>query len=629
VANSARWSLGLALGLIGAALATAWERSAFTGLLDFSSDYRTTGLFWEMHVGGAALDGFLALTIPFGVRELVAAKTPWRTVFGSAVVLLASYACLTTFSRGVYLAIPVGLAALLWLQSAQKRRQGTDRLATPGRHGLLPGALLTTAFCLAAAWVFPTSGYRGLLALLGATAVLLPLAAMLRRLTASHAVLGTGIGIALSGLAALAALWFAKGAYVAYGLSAVAAAGLALWPASGGRHKSNATNVFALASFVSVLACVCLVCWRWGGQVGMRSAVPVVGAIFAIALLSVGSKRLMWPDSVRWKGIVLSAMLVVACVVAVFDGGAYMASRFSTSSYDLDGRVRHWREAFEPIRAVDEWLLGKGSGRFPASRLLVGADEARPGDYRLSDQGGNPYLVIAGGRQESGWGDMLRVSQRVPIPTGSVTVGFDIRAESPVSLHFEVCEKHLLYNAGCLFTNVPVAARPGEWQTVSTVLEGDPLTGGAWYAPRMTVFSLGVTSPGVRVDLDNLMLRGAHGDDLLVNGHFSQGLARWLFTSDRSHLPWHVKNLFLHVLFEQGAVALVLLLMLIAGSVWRLAVGNACDHPLAPASVAALIGFVLVGAFDSLIDVPRIAFLFYVLLLLGLSVRAAQISTPR
>ena len=46
------------LGLAGAALATVWERTAFTGLLNFSSDYRATALFWEMHVGGTALDGF-------------------------------------------------------------------------------------------------------------------------------------------------------------------------------------------------------------------------------------------------------------------------------------------------------------------------------------------------------------------------------------------------------------------------------------------------------------------------------------------------------------------------------------------------------------------------------------------
>src|SRR6185369_9146145 len=97
---------------------------------------------------------------------------------------------------------------------------------------------------------------------------------------------------------------------------------------------------------------------------------------------------------------------------------------------------------------------------------------------------------------------------------------------------------------------------------------GDELSGGAWYAPRLTVFAIGSASEGVRFDVDNLVLKDAQGRDLLANGDFSQGLAQWFFTSDRSHLPWHVKNLFLHVLFEQGAVALVLHSALLAGSLW-------------------------------------------------------------
>ena len=58
-------ALGIAIGLGTASLAALWERLAFTDLLNFSSDYRSTALFWEMHVGGAALDGWLLLTIPF------------------------------------------------------------------------------------------------------------------------------------------------------------------------------------------------------------------------------------------------------------------------------------------------------------------------------------------------------------------------------------------------------------------------------------------------------------------------------------------------------------------------------------------------------------------------------------
>jgi hypothetical protein len=47
---------GLAAGLGFASLAVLWNSSRFR-IAQFSSDYRVTALFWEMHVGGAALDG--------------------------------------------------------------------------------------------------------------------------------------------------------------------------------------------------------------------------------------------------------------------------------------------------------------------------------------------------------------------------------------------------------------------------------------------------------------------------------------------------------------------------------------------------------------------------------------------
>ncbi len=52
-------------GLGVVALGALWEHVAFPGLLNFSTDYRSTSVFWEMHVGGAALDGYLALAMPF------------------------------------------------------------------------------------------------------------------------------------------------------------------------------------------------------------------------------------------------------------------------------------------------------------------------------------------------------------------------------------------------------------------------------------------------------------------------------------------------------------------------------------------------------------------------------------
>uniref|UniRef100_UPI00195354A7 hypothetical protein n=1 Tax=Escherichia coli TaxID=562 RepID=UPI00195354A7 len=71
-------------------------RLAYTGLLDFSTDYRTTALFWEMHVGGAALDGFLVMTLPFALLALLRTRAPMNFAAGLVIMLLAAYAVLTT-----------------------------------------------------------------------------------------------------------------------------------------------------------------------------------------------------------------------------------------------------------------------------------------------------------------------------------------------------------------------------------------------------------------------------------------------------------------------------------------------------------------------------------------------------
>ncbi len=114
-ASVRRLSWGMVAGLAGVALAVLWERLAYTGLWDFSTRYRTTALFWEMHVGGAAIDAYLALATPFVVWALWATRTPLRWAVLAALALLTGYACLTTFSRGVYGAVLGSLLLLIVL----------------------------------------------------------------------------------------------------------------------------------------------------------------------------------------------------------------------------------------------------------------------------------------------------------------------------------------------------------------------------------------------------------------------------------------------------------------------------------------------------------------------------------
>ena len=130
----------------------------------------------------------------------------------------------------------------------------------------------------------------------------------------------------------------------------------------------------------------------------------------------------------------------------------------------------------------------------------------------------------------------------------------------------------------------------GSWRRLVAQLEGAKLAEGPWYAPRLAFFAMAAESPQTRIDIDNLSLIGPDGDDIVANRHFAQGMSHWFTTSDRYHLPWHIKNLGLNVLFDQGVVGLLLFVILTGSAMYRLIAGAARGHPFAPFLAAALAG---------------------------------------
>lgn len=603
-------SLGLMLSLAAAALATVWERAAFTGLFNFSSDYRTTAMFWEMHVGGAALDGFLALTMPFALREWMVARTPVRWWLASVVLALGAYACLTTFSRGVYLAVPLGAAVFLMRGKWHWQSMLTD-------------LLLIGAFGAAAVWMFQSSGYRGMAALLGCFTLLLPLVQVLRVLKVRGWMVGLVRGVLMALLTLAIGQLVPKGAYVGWALAFIFTEGLLLRGIFF-RPLSELAGAAAFGGFCATLFGTGLVASHWNETAGLVHALPVLSGVFALGVVAGCLRKPMWPEAPRWQGGAFGIMAFVAACIGVMGGGTYMSERFSTGGKDLGGRQAHWQLGRDMLQTPADWWLGKGLGRFPANHFLAGDPSQHPGDYRLVTEGDNSFVTLTGGLHSNGWGELFRVSQRVSPPGRSAVVTAKVRADKDVQLHLEVCEKHLLYNQGCLIAQAPVKGKKGEWQDLRVALKGEGAGRGSWYAPKLIVFSVAMETTGGLVNIDNLALTGADAQQLLGNGDFSDGMARWFFSSDRHHMPWHIKSMYMNVLFDQGIVGLALWGLLVAGAVWRTTVGSARNHPLAPALTASLLGFAVVGLFDSLLDVPRVAWLFYLLVLIALTLPVAK-----
>jgi len=611
---------GMTAGLALTALSVLAERHAFVGLSNFSSDYRATGPFWEMHVGGAALDTYLALALPFAVVLVGRSERalPWAAA--ALTTALAAYASLATFSRGVYLAVPLALL-VLWWRERHRDRAGQARLPAVGRAvGWVRWAVLA-GFAAAAVWVFPSSGYRGLLAVWGVAALMLFLAEPLQRLDARARRLVMGLALPAVAAVLLFAWLLPQGAYWAYAFTALlvsAAAARLSWPAQA--PAPAFTGVVALAAYAALLAAAALVAGHWGGMLALVHTLPVLLAALLTLVWAGTSAVPAWPGRWQWQLGWAGALGMVGLATAVLLGGARMSERFATVEQDWEGRVEHWRGG---LRLMTSWdvLVGKGQGRFAASLFAGGDEEARVGDHRLADDGAGPYLRLSGGRHVLDWGEFYRVSQRIAPTAVPVALRLKLRAEQAAGLHVEVCAKRLLYDDGCVTGRHTIKQedQPGAWQQVQVALSHRPLDAGAWWAPRPIVFSVAVASRGSVLDLDELSLLDASGRELLHNGDFSAGLSRWFFSSDRHHLPWHIKSLPLHVLFDQGLLGLIVHTLLAVGALWRVTVGSARGHPMAPPLAAALVGFLAIGLFDSVVDAPRIAFVYYLLLVLALT----------
>ncbi|MCX2860476.1 hypothetical protein OOZ63_01310 [Paucibacter sp. PLA-PC-4] len=625
-----RWfGLAMLLALGGASLAVLWERLAYTGLLNFSSEYRSTGLFWEMHVGGAALDGCLALGLPFALLWVLRERRPWAFAAALGLLLLAGYAALTTFSRGVYLGLPLGAGLCSLLLARQRRAERAAALAAAWpRRGLALAVLL--AFGMAAWPVFQAGGYRALLALAGSALLMMVMPPLRLRQTRGQQLLVLLLALLAAALAGgvswLLAQAVPKSAYVVDALVVLGGLWLAWWLRAG-LPRNLSICLMAGAWFWS-LACVVVVAGNWGGEtVLQRALLPVLGLALAwtgLQLLPGPAAGLLPALSWRAKSLLWTGCLMLFTVVAALAGGAYVSDRMATGQRDLEGRFQHWRLARSLLETPQDWLLGKGVGRFASSFMFVGPAAEQVGDYRLVESAQPPNLLLTSGKHVLGWGELFRVSQRIAAPRGEMQMTLKLRSASDVNLHLEVCEKHLLYNAVCVVKNLPVQSQGGGWQTLQAPLGQAPSLGGRWWAPRFVVFSVALGSPASAVEIAELSLRDAAEPALLTNSDFSRGMAYWFFSSDRHQLPWHIKSLGLHLLFEQGLLGLALGVSLVVAVLWRCSFGHARFHALAPAVVSALLGFLIVGLFESLIDAPRVAFLFYALLLLGLGLRSTR-----
>ena len=606
---------GMLTGLALVACAAIWERWVFPGLMNFSSDYRTTAPFSGMHTGGAALDGYLALSFPLLSIWLLARQSQIKVM--AAIVLLAAggYAGLSTFSRGLYAAYACSAAIMAMLLAAPALKKqswsGLQRIA------VAMAILLLIVYVLFD--VFSSAGYRGF----AASLILLLAAAVLAtmqigwQLWPTTLLCSIAIEASLGSLLSLnaAASGMLKPPYLLFMVSTLA------FSATVAALRNS--KVLILIAFWCMALSALWISYHWSGTVALRPAGFLVA--LALVLLAINTRVRIWRVERSSVALAASSAILLALMIP-FSASYYALERFGTSRSDLDDRVRHWTQVLGIMdRDLKTQALGMGLGKFPVIYRWRNTLGEVPGSMSYQDESSNRYLRLFAPQYPVGYGEVLRLLQRLPIqPNAHYLLTFDARRPDQRSgLNIAICERLLLYPKNCVAVP-PVALPPGpNWQHHALRLASAELGAASWLARAPIQIEIAVGGEHGFVDIDNISLREEiSGDELIRNGSFSNGNDGWFFSSDRHHLPWHAKNLALNLYFELGWFGALAFFSLLLYTIIHLLAQAGHGSIRAASYVAALVGFQMVGLFDSLLDVPRLALLFYLLLLVALMLPA-------
>ena len=339
-----------------------------------------------------------------------------------------------------------------------------------------------------------------------------------------------------------------------------------------------------------------------------RGGVLALG--IAILILLLASGRLAVRSGGRRFLAPVGMLLGIGLLVSAGIGGGYFQQRFAESGQDWQTRVTHWARTLDMMDDTPQaQLFGMGLGSFPRVYLERGPADTQPASFGFASQGDNTYFRL-------GAGATVYYAQRVPFTAGrNYRLELDARAASVSRLNTPVCEKQLLNSRQCAWMDFALPG-DGQWHRYSRDFSSAEVGARDWlHRPPVELF-LYNPDKGTVAEVDNVRLIDPEGRDLLCNGDFSRGGDCWFFKT-HSHLPWHIKNVWVHVLFEQGWFGLLAFTGLTLLALTRLARAGWRGHRLAWTWLAALAGLLSVGMFDSLLDAPRLSMLLVALLLLG------------
>ena len=354
---------------------------------------------------------------------------------------------------------------------------------------------------------------------------------------------------------------------------------------------------------------------------GYALLVSFARAAYASAAIGMAIACLGWAWSTRNTPGERAGRLLPAIVLLILGGmlvagldTTFMQQRVRTLSADLAARESNWQDGLALRQGgVGSVLFGDGLGTYPR-RVLADKPGGRfPTNFVIGHDGGYRFLRLDAGSP-------TYFGQKVPVEPGARYRLF-LALRSPDgqgALTALLCEKLLLYSDHC--RTVTFRPRmPGQWEEIGAALSTAGLDRYSLFGWLHRPVELDLYDPivGTTVDVGGVRLFDPQDRDILANGDFSHGTERWYFTDD-DHLVWRMDNQYLMRWFESGVVGLAAFVVLAAAALFGAAHAIRRGEPIGACIAGSLVAFLVSGIFDDLLQVPRLAALFYLIAFAGL-----------
>jgi len=337
--------------------------------------------------------------------------------------------------------------------------------------------------------------------------------------------------------------------------------------------------------------------------------------IILVALLFIRHKKdLNWRKTLFIPFFVLIIPLVS---IPVFEGD-FIQQRFSQINTDFSIRKSHWRDAIRMMH--DDFyttLFGMGLGTYPKTYFLNNSENTIPATYAIGKGKGNINFLRL-------WsGDSLYMEQKVDTnPNSKYILSLDFRSNEPnPALTIPICEKGLLYSFNCQWQTLREKSMKNQWVQINQLIDMKSTganTGAIMgkLSRRPIKLALYNGKKNTIIDIKNIMLVDTSNTNLIQNGDFSEGLDHWFFSTD-NHLPWHSKNIWIQILFDQGWVGIFIFAGLLIYSVSQQIQLLKQENSYSAVLLTSLTGFLIVGVVASPFDAPRITLLFFLTLFIS------------